>query len=108
MGSEALTCRVGNIAHPFRLFHSFSLSMSCMLVISPNKPLEVFHCFFLNAITSGSLVELTLFVRRVIGSTPALVVGALSKSFAHSYLWGFGVKCRHSIRAVSGAALSSS
>src|SRR6218665_426236 len=35
-------------------------------------------------------------------------VGTLSKSFTHSCLWHFGMKCRHSIRAVSGAPLSSS
>ena len=42
----------------------------------------------------------------VIGSTPALV--ALSKSFTHSCLWRFSMKFWHSIRAVSGAPLSSS
>ena len=35
-------------------------------------------------------------------------VGTLGKFFTHSYLWRFGVKFRHSIRAVSGALLSSS
>ena len=35
-------------------------------------------------------------------------VGTLGKSFTHSCLWRFGVKFRHSIRAVSGAPLSSS
>ncbi len=37
-------------------------------------------------------------------------VGTLGKSFTHSCLWRFGVKLRHSIRAVSGlgAPLSSS
>ena len=35
-------------------------------------------------------------------------VGTLSKSFTHGCLWRFGVKFRHSIRAVSGARLSSS
>ena len=35
-------------------------------------------------------------------------VGTLGKSFTHSCLWCFGVKFRHSIRAVSGAPLSSS
>src|SRR6218665_468852 len=34
-------------------------------------------------------------------------VGTLGKSFTHSCLWCFGVKFRHSIRAVSGAPLSS-
>src|SRR6218665_147597 len=34
-------------------------------------------------------------------------VGTLGKSFTHSCLWRFGVKFRHSIRAVSGALLSS-
>ena len=34
--------------------------------------------------------------------------GTQSKSFTHSCLWRFGVKFRHSIRAVSGAPLSSS
>src|SRR6218665_1746343 len=35
-------------------------------------------------------------------------VGTLGKSLTHSCLWRFGVKLRHSIRAVSGALLSSS
>src|SRR6218665_1578125 len=35
-------------------------------------------------------------------------VGTLGKSFTHSCLWRFRVKFRHSIRAVSGAPLSSS
>ena len=34
-------------------------------------------------------------------------VGTLGKSFTRSFLWRFGVKLRHSIRAVSGAPLSS-
>ena len=34
-------------------------------------------------------------------------VGTLGKSFARSCLWRLGVKLRHSIRAVSGASLSS-
>ena len=34
-------------------------------------------------------------------------VGTLGKSFTHRCLWRFGVKFRHSIRAVSGAPLSS-
>ena len=34
-------------------------------------------------------------------------VGTLGKSFIHSCLWRFGMKFRHSIRAVSGAPLSS-
>src|SRR6218665_1785747 len=34
-------------------------------------------------------------------------VGTLGKSFARSCLWRIGVKLRHSIRAVSGAPLSS-
>src|SRR6218665_499034 len=34
-------------------------------------------------------------------------VRTLDKSFTHSYLWRFGVKFRHSIRAVSGGPLSS-
>ena len=34
-------------------------------------------------------------------------VGTLSKSFTHSCLLRFGVKFRHSIRAVSGGLLSS-
>ena len=33
-------------------------------------------------------------------------VETLGKSFTHSCLWRFGVKFRHSIRAVSGASLS--
>src|SRR6218665_1598914 len=36
------------------------------------------------------------------------VGGTLGKSLTHSCLWLFGVKLRHSIRAVSGAPLSSS
>jgi len=32
----------------------------------------------------------------------------LGKSLTHSCLWRFGVKFRHSIRAVSGALLSNS
>ena len=32
--------------------------------------------------------------------------GTLGKSFTHICLWRFGVKFRHSIRAVSGAPLS--
>ena len=35
-------------------------------------------------------------------------IGTLSKSFTRSCLWHFGVKLRHSIRAVSGVPLSSS
>ena len=37
-------------------------------------------------------------------------VGTLDKSFTHthSWLWRFGMKLQHSIRAVSGAPLSSS
>ena len=35
-------------------------------------------------------------------------VGTLGKSLTHSCLWRFGVKLRHSIRAVSGALLSRS
>jgi len=35
-------------------------------------------------------------------------VGTLGKSFTSSCLWSFGVKLRNSIRAVSGAPLSSS
>ena len=34
--------------------------------------------------------------------------GTLGKFLTHNYLWRFGVKLRHSIRAVSGAPLSSS
>ena len=34
-------------------------------------------------------------------------VGTLDKSFAHSCLWRFSVKLRHSIRAVLGAPLNS-
>ena len=34
-------------------------------------------------------------------------VGTLGKSFTHSCLWRFSVKFRHSVRAVSGAPLSS-
>src|SRR6218665_2173007 len=34
-------------------------------------------------------------------------VGTLGKFFTRSYLWRFGVKLRNSIRAVSGAPLSS-
>ena len=57
----------------------------------------------------GSLVESAPFVRRVAGSNPAgRHVGTLGKSFTHSCLWRFGVKLRHSIRAVSGAPLSNS
>ena len=51
----------------------------------------------------GALVESTPFVRRVMGSTPALYsrhVGTLSKSFTHNCLLRFGVTFRHSIRAV--------
>jgi len=35
-------------------------------------------------------------------------VGTLGKSLTRSCLWRFGVKLQHSIRAVSGALLSSS
>ena len=35
-------------------------------------------------------------------------VGTFGKSFTHNCLWRFGVKLRHSIRAVSGALLSNS
>jgi len=35
-------------------------------------------------------------------------VGTLGKSFTRSCLWRIGVKLQHSIRAVSGAPLSSS
>ena len=35
-------------------------------------------------------------------------VGTLGKSLIHSCLWRFGVKLRHSIRAVSGALLNRS
>ena len=34
-------------------------------------------------------------------------VETLGKSFTHNCLWRFGVKLRHSIRAVSGVPLSS-
>ena len=34
--------------------------------------------------------------------------GTLGKSLTHNCLWRFGMKLRHSIRAVSGAPLSSS
>ena len=55
----------------------------------------------------GSLVESIPVDRRVVGSNPCLAVGTLDKSFPHSYmyLWRFGVKLRHNIRAVSGAPL---
>ena len=33
-------------------------------------------------------------------------VGTLGKSFIHGCLWRFGVKLRHSIRAVPGAPLT--
>jgi len=33
-------------------------------------------------------------------------VWTLGKSFTHSCLWRFGMKLRHSVRAVSGAPLS--
>jgi len=50
------------------------------------------------------------FVRTVVGSESHCShhVGTLGKSFTCSCLWRFGVKLRHSIRAVSGAPLSSS
>jgi len=55
------------------------------------------------------LVESMPFERRVVGSNPASRhVGTLGKSLTRSCLWHFGVKLRHSIRAVSGAFLSSS
>src|SRR6218665_122770 len=57
------------------------------------------------------LVESKPIIRRVIGSTPAQAatyIGTLGKSLTHSCLWCFGVKLRQSIRAVSGATLSSS
>jgi len=38
----------------------------------------------------------------------AATQGPFRKSFTHSCLWRFGVNLRHSIRAVSGALLSSS
>ena len=41
-------------------------------------------------------------------SRSSRLVGTLGKSLTHSCLWRFGVKLRHSIRAVSGALLSSS
>jgi len=53
-----------------------------------------------------ALVESTPFVRRVMDSSRH--VGTLSKSLTHSCLGRFGVKFRHSIRAVSGSPLSSS
>jgi len=54
----------------------------------------------------GSLVDSSPFVRRVVGSNRH--VGTLRKSVTRSCLWRSGVKLRHSIRAVSGAPLSSS
>ena len=54
----------------------------------------------------GSLVDLLLFIRRVVGSNPAL--GTLGKSFTRSCLWRLGVKLRHIIRAVLEVPQSSS
>src|SRR6218665_1096020 len=51
----------------------------------------------------------TPFVRRVAGLNPVLAaIGTLGKSFIRSCLWRVGVTLRHSIRALSGAPLSSS
>ena|SRR6218665_1957687 len=41
-------------------------------------------------------------------SIAATYIGTLGKSFTQRCLWRFGVKFRHSIRAVSGAPLSTS
>ena len=52
---------------------------------------------------SGSLVESTVMVRSVVGSTPALAATHgpwASSSLAYSCLWRLGVNLRHSIRAV--------
>ena len=56
------------------------------------------------------LVDLTPFVRKGHGfeSRSNRHVGNLDMSFTRSCLWRFSVKLRHSIRAVSGAPLSSS
>ena len=51
----------------------------------------------------GALVESTPFVRRVtrgFDSCSNRHEETLGKSFTHSCLWRFGVKFRHSIRAV--------
>ena len=59
----------------------------------------------------GSLANSTPFVRRVVGkfeSRSNRPVGTLGKFFTRSCLGRFGVKLRLSIRAVSGAPLSSS
>ena len=50
----------------------------------------------------GALVESTPFIRRVMGS-----IVALAARKGPCCLWHFVVKLRHSIRAVSGAPLSS-
>jgi len=59
--------------------------------------------------SSGSLVDWSPFVQRVVGFEPRFSrhVGSLGKSFTRSCQWRFGLKLRHSIRAVSGAPLSS-
>jgi len=59
----------------------------------------------------GSLVDWMPFVRRVVGSNSTLAATFgpwASPSLAVACTWRFGVKLRHSIRAVSGAPLSSS
>jgi len=57
----------------------------------------------------GVLVESKPFNRRVVGfqSRSNRHAGTLGKSLTCSCLWRFGVKLKHSIRAVSGALLSS-
>ena len=55
----------------------------------------------------GALVESIAFNQRVVGSNPA-PAATLGKSFTRSCLWRFGMKLRHSIRAVSGTLLSRS
>ena len=70
---------------------------------------NILHCAYYTRWGAGcALVESVPFVRRVMGSIPALAIGTLGKSVTYSCLCRFSVKFRHSFRAVSGAPLSSS
>ena|SRR6218665_1367915 len=48
----------------------------------------------------GSLVDSAPFVRRVAGSNPVVYPPRRDLDFTRNYLWRFGVKLQHSIRAV--------
>src|SRR6218665_2983422 len=94
---------------PFQwLAHQFGMSSLCRSAHS----LELFlrHSSLNLWNVGGALVESMPFRPEGHGfdSRSSRHVGTLGKSFTHSCLRCFGVNFRHSIRAVSGAPLSSS